>query len=960
MTIVEKVNAIKPSADRKAMILSFRMITMLMMFFFEAENVNAKENVSIKSAQVVLTESLNQESLNLHMFYLEDTLSEWTIEEIASPLKKSQFRLNEDSIFNVGYTNSSYWVKVELLFKPKSFLKSKDFLIEVAYPQLNVAELYIPQKKSGFSIQIADSSHPFSSREIKHVNSVFPVTLEANQAQTFYFKFKTSTSFILPITVWDPEAFTEKVAVEEFYYGIFYGCMLAMIIYNLCVFMIVRDKSYLYYVVYTSCFLMVQIIIKGHGITLFGDDAELIDKVYLPYILWFSWMAVVQMTRQFLYTKERYPSLDMLLRLLFIVAVASFFLSFTAPLGIAMRWTVINSFVYLSVILFVAFYSWQQGNSSARFFLLAWLSLLVCLFAYAGVVLAIFPANAFTALAPQIGLVAEATFRSFALADRIKLHENQTDEANKYAMKQLRHYQSIFEHAVEGLYRVSLSDRFTNANLSLVTFLGYASQASFKQANINAMTACFYDPQVRMQVVEVLGKQGSIHDFEAQYQRQDGTLYWANHSINVIHDDSGKASHLEGTFVDITEQKEKEQAVLDREVSKAKQKVANASTSAKSAFLANMSHEIRTPLTAIIGYTESLQDVITDKAAKHHAVQTIVKSGHHLLNLINDILDFSTIESKSLDIKLGQVDLLPLMLEIETYFENMASEKGLGFTIIYHYPLPKHIQTDTTRLKQILLNLCSNAFKFTKKGGVVIDVSYELSTKLVSFNVKDTGIGLTEAQQLTLFDAFTQADASTAREFGGTGLGLMISKQLAELMGGTISVNSTKGQGSQFTVSISGGLSEREEWVTSNSDAHQMVQNKPDKPTSTITIPTLNGHVLYAEDGPDNQRLVKLLLEKTGAKLTIVDNGKKAVEALENTDFDLILMDVQMPIMNGIEATIAIREQGFQKPIIAFTANMMKEEVEHYKAIGCDGCMGKPVDRPLFYKTLAKYIGRAM
>jgi PAS domain S-box-containing protein len=928
------------------------MIIVLLMFFLGVANVNA----AIKSAPVVLTENLHNESLNLHMFYLEDVLSEWTIENVTSPSKKSQFKLSEDPIFNVGYSDSSYWVKLELIFKPKTAVKSKDFLIEVAYPQLNVAELYTPEKNTGFSIQTADISHPFSSREIKHVNSVFPITLEAGQAQTFYFKFKTSTSFILPINVWGPEAFTEKVAVEEFYYGIFYGCMLAMIIYNLCVFMIVLDKSYLYYVVYTSCFLMVQIIIKGHGITLFGENAELIDKVYLPYILWFSWMAVVQMTRQFLNTKQHYPSLDMLLKLLFIVAVASFFLSFTATLGVAMRWMVINSFVYLSVILFVAFYSLRQGNSSARFFLLAWLSLLVCLFAYAGVVLAIFPANTFTALAPQIGLVAEATFRSFALADRIKLHENETDEANQHAMKHLRHYQSIFDHAIEGLYRVSLSDRFINANLSLVKFLGYASSSSFKQANLTAMTSCFYDPHVRDQVIQDLRDHGRIHDVEAQYQRQDGKLYWANHSINVIQDESGKASHLEGTFVDITEQKEKEQAVLDREVSKAKQKIANASTSAKSAFLANMSHEIRTPLTAIIGYTESLLDNIMDKTAKNHAVQTIVKSGHHLLHLINDILDFSTIESKSLDIKLSHVELLPLMLDIETYFETIASEKGLGFSIIYHYPLPKKIQTDTTRLKQILLNLCSNAFKFTQKGDVVIDVSYELSTKLVSFNVKDTGIGLTEEQQLTLFDAFAQADASTTRKFGGTGLGLMISKQLAELMGGTIVVNSTKGQGSQFMVSISGGFLEHQEWVLSNSDTQKIVQSKP---TRAITIPNLRGHVLYAEDGPDNQRLVKLLLKKTGAKLTMVDNGKKAVEAAKNTDFDLVLMDMQMPVMNGIDATKAIRQQGFRKPIIAFTANVMKEEVEHYKAIGCDGCLGKPVDRPLFYKTLAQYIGCA-
>ena len=373
-----------------------------------------------------------------------------------------------------------------------------------------------------------------------------------------------------------------------------------------------------------------------------------------------------------------------------------------------------------------------------------------------------------------------------------------------------------------------------------------------------------------------------------------------------------------------------------------------------SRFLANMSHEIRTPLTAIIGYSESLRDAPLTKEETTDAIHTVVRSSQHLLRIINDILDFSKIEANKLEIECIDTDLFLLLMEIESYFGMIAHNKGLQFEINYRFPLPRIIHTDPTRLKQVLLNLCSNALKFTAQGSVLIQVSCDPNSEILYFAVSDSGIGMTSEQVDKVFQPFTQADSSTTRNYGGTGLGLTISKQLAELMGGTIKVESQPGQGSCFTLSVASGNLQQAVWINNKQDA----QTAPFEETQNLPIPQLNGHILYAEDGPDNQRLAQLLLKHTGARLTIVENGKLAVDYIQkHDDVDLILMDMQMPVMNGVDATKAIRASGFEKPIIAFTANVMKEDVMLYQQIGCVACLSKPVQKPLFYQTLAHYLG---
>ncbi len=268
--------------------------------------------------------------------------------------------------------------------------------------------------------------------------------------------------------------------------------------------------------------------------------------------------------------------------------------------------------------------------------------------------------------------------------------------------------------------------------------------------------------------------------------------------------------------------------------------------------------------------------------------------------------------------------------------------------------MPSLVMSDPTRLKQILLNLCSNAIKFTKTGGVTITVEWDEKKRLLAFAVQDTGIGLTKQQCGKLFEAFSQADSSTTRQFGGTGLGLAISKQLAELMQGTIKVTSVPGEGSCFTAYIGGGVADTAQWVN---DVSEIPTVSSSESLKGFVLPELEGTVLFAEDNQDNQQLVRYLLKDTGAQLKVVENGLAAVEAVKQGGVDLVLMDMHMPVMGGMDAVQAIRALGFELPIIALTASVLQDDVEAFIKRGCNDFLAKPIDRERFYTTLEKYLG---
>ena len=367
----------------------------------------------------------------------------------------------------------------------------------------------------------------------------------------------------------------------------------------------------------------------------------------------------------------------------------------------------------------------------------------------------------------------------------------------------------------------------------------------------------------------------------------------------------------------------------------------------KSVFLANMSHEIRTPLTAIIGFSEqALQENDPDKRLDY--LKRVLKSGDHLLGLINDILDLSKIEADKLELEHEKFDCLAAIDDIYQLACEQAQSKGLTCQLKWHFPLPKYLLSDSLRFRQVLLNLSSNAVKFTQKGKVVFQVNYDQLARQLSIKVKDTGIGMNEDELARIFRPFVQADTTVTRHFGGTGLGLVISKRLMEQMDGDIQVESVKGIGSCFEVILH----------CQQQDIELVNEYQPSQkqaPTTSLLATDSTIRVLVAEDNPDNQLLLKLLLEKSKVTVVVVDNGHKAVERALQDDFDLVFMDMQMPLMGGEEATRLIRHAGIEVPIIAVTANVMSEDVERYKKAGCQALLGKPVVQSEFLAILNRF-----
>lgn len=393
---------------------------------------------------------------------------------------------------------------------------------------------------------------------------------------------------------------------------------------------------------------------------------------------------------------------------------------------------------------------------------------------------------------------------------------------------------------------------------------------------------------------------------------------------------------------------------------------AQEATRAKSEFLANMSHEIRTPMTAILGYAGILADNVTNPD-QLDAVNVIRRNGDHLLTLINQILDLSKVESGKLQIERVYCSPREILGEVISLIRVRAREKGLPLVLRYGGALPDMILTDPTRLRQILVNLVGNAIKFTQTGEVRVMASLaerpDGSRHLVC-EVMDSGIGMTEEQIATLFQPFHQVDSSTSRQFGGTGLGLAISKRLAEVLGGSITVRSEPGNGSTFRMWIDAGPAMNAPEATGSVGQTEPEQDARRRPDPSAPTDLAGVRVLLAEDGADNQRLISHLLRKAGAKVVTVENGRLAVEhalrraAIEGQlaePFHVILMDMQMPVLDGYAATRELRLAGYSAPIVALTAHAMAEDRQKCLDAGCDDYATKPVDRHYLLQIVAEW-----
>ena len=398
-------------------------------------------------------------------------------------------------------------------------------------------------------------------------------------------------------------------------------------------------------------------------------------------------------------------------------------------------------------------------------------------------------------------------------------------------------------------------------------------------------------------------------------------------------------------------------------IGKAKE-AAEAASVAKSQFLANMSHEIRTPLTAILGFAENLLDSAMTDAERRTSVKTILRNGEHLLEIINGILDLSKIEAGKLEIELLRISPVQLAADVVSIMRVRADAKKLPLQLKFEGAIPETILSDPTRLKQILLNLIGNAIKFTDGGRVELAVAVVTNgarRPQMQFKITDTGIGMTAEQCAKLFQSFTQADGSTTRRFGGTGLGLAISRPLARMLGGDVTVSSVPGLGSMFIVIVDTGPLESVRLLDHPTEA---LAAEPEFAVTDLSSVRLTARILLAEDSPDNQVLISSFLRKIGAEVEVAENGREAVALALSAGqsaapFDLVLMDMQMPVLDGYGAARQLRAEGFAGPIIALTANAMGGDQQRCLEAGCSDYASKPIDRLRLVSQMLEQLARS-
>jgi PAS domain S-box-containing protein len=517
----------------------------------------------------------------------------------------------------------------------------------------------------------------------------------------------------------------------------------------------------------------------------------------------------------------------------------------------------------------------------------------------------------------------------------------------------------LIDSASDGMILVDRAGKIHSVNRAAESLFGYAArELQGRSVTLLLRKQTPDERELRIEDLVAGGKPpAGDRGFELVGRRKDNSMFPMHFRVSEIW--LADRRMFAGIVRDVSDEKEAAESL------RLAKRAAEEANLAKSEFLANMSHEIRTPMSAILGYADLLlAEEGIERAPPHRieAFQTIKRNGEHLLQVINDILDLSKVEAGKMSLERIRCSPSELLCDVHRIIKQSAAAKQLPFHVDVIGEMPLTIETDPTRLRQVLVNLVGNAVKFTDTGEVTLAVRLiepQGGDPRMEFSVADTGIGMTAEQMAKLFRPFTQADASTSRRFGGTGLGLTICKRIIDQLGGEITVESEYAKGTTFRTSVPiGSLAgiprAKLEWPPAEDRL-----NKDASPAE------LDCRILLAEDGPDNQRLLTCVLSKAGADVTLAENGQAAVElvlARKNRrndpsaapPFDVILMDMQMPVLDGYQATQQLRAGGCRSPIIALTAHAMQGDREQCLAAGCDDYLAKPIDRYALYEAIRK------
>ncbi len=967
------------------------LLVSLLFFFTVVATLFTNSPPTFAKADIIdLSATGEQTYLGPYIKYLKDKEGTLDISRVSSPSMSDSFRSCHSISPGFGFSSSVFWFRFSLYNPTSQPLKR---FLEIEYPLLDHVDLYIPEGNGNFRVYKEGDRQDFYKRPIKYRNFVFILRIQPKTHVDYFIRVQTSSSLNLPARLYTEVGFMDKIENEETALGIYFGILFAMLAYNLILFFTIRESVYLYYVLFVIFNFLFQLDLTGVAFKYLWPDSIYWANESLPFFIFVSYYFGTVFTRQIINSKKYAPLLDRILSVLAVISAVFAGCCLFFPYGISIKAATLVAMTVVVHIL-AGFLCLYRGYRPARYYAMAWSISMGGAAIYALKSFGILPNNFVTVWGIQIGSAWEVILLSMALSDRLSLLQKEKDQ-------------------IQAKYTRKLED----ANLRLEEF------------------AKTLEEKVRQRTMEI--------------ERSNMLL-----------------------------KKQAEEMRLAEEM-------AERASEAKSDFLANMSHEIRTPLNAITGITALALEM--DLPEKLRGYLKIIKaSAHSLLNLVNDILDFSKIEAGRMELEKTNFMLMDVFENIAHMFTEIAAEKSIEFIIDIDSNVPNHLASDPTRLGQLLTNLVSNAIKFTNQGHVILScrmIAEKQDSVILRFKVADTGIGIEKDRLDYLFDMFTQADSSTTRRFGGTGLGLTICKRIASLMGGTIEVESELGHGTTFTfqveiqkvcepvetvtcsrlagidpsilrvsvlsentaivkaiknilrrlsikkierldhsvldapikgnsgdqaseeiscviVDVSGKEASRIRSMAASCTKRKFVILVPfglqeearsliDADNFTVTlkpatvarlaasikgllIPGEAGkrkekegtgtrfhqtNIMVVEDNEINQMVAKEILEKLGTRVEFASNGIEAIDKA-SPGFDVIFMDIQMPEMDGYEATKVLRERRdlSKVPIIAMTAGVFKEDRQRCFEAGMNDFVMKPVTPDSVMAVLRKWV----